>query len=320
MRPTLYQLVKTISAAILISVCSYSSLNAAKVKPNKQYWQNRDMYFKGRVKSVQDLNFSYNPADSGALGHFFKEYLKFNKAGNLVERIDYQKDGKFSLRYIFRYDRAGNYVEKKSFAEDGSLRSLQTFDFDKEGNMIRTAKYNGADSLVEVHKHYYDEHGRMVELCREPETFHTNNTYSYDSLNRPVTRERIDVISGKRSGKLYIITHKYSYAYKYNGDTFEETMYTYNYKGYTTTILNKNDRVLGRRGIDGYEKPFEETFNFDPSGNVIEYKEVKEGMVDDKRSYRCEYVYDKKGNWIKRTTTSLDGKPRSSVERKIEYY
>lgn len=79
MSPTLYQLVKTIAAAILIIVCC-SSLQTAKVKPYNQYRQNRDRYFKGQVKSVQEFNLKYNSTDSGELGHHFVEHFQVRQS------------------------------------------------------------------------------------------------------------------------------------------------------------------------------------------------------------------------------------------------
>jgi hypothetical protein len=320
----LYQLVKTISAAILIvSVCC-ALQKPSPAKPGKPYRQNRDMYFVGKVKSVEDFNFKHDPGDSGIFSRCFKEYYKFDTAGNLVESISFGKNNKFSVRSVFRYDEAGNYIEWKCFAEDSSRLSKHNYEFDKDGNMIKHVQYRRTDSVIDIQQLYYDEHGNMVELCSEPEDFHINSTYVYDSLSRPLTKERMDVhkVINRHTKNLQFITYKYRYTYKYSGDTREETLYNGNYKGYTTTVWNKYNKVLDRHGINDFTlRSFNETYKYDASGlNIIEYKEVKEGVLNAGSSYRCKYVYDKKGNWIKRTTTSLDKKTICSVERKIEYY
>jgi hypothetical protein len=321
---TLYQLVKTIAATILIvSVCC-ALQKPSPLKPYKPYRQKRDMFFVGKVKSVEDINLKHDPGDSGFFARCSKEYYQFDTAGNLVVRNGYGKDGKLNSICVFRYDGAGNYIEWKSFAEDSSCLGKRTYEFDKDGNMIKDAEYRGADSLVNSHQQYYDKHGSMVELCTEGDYFHINNTYVYDSRYLPSTKERTDVhkVINRYTKQLQFITYKYRVTYKYSGDTREETLYDCNYKGYTTTEYNKNNRVLGRHGIDNFsKKPFNETYKYDASGlNVIEYKESKDGILNGRRSYSCKYVYDKKGNWIKKTTTTLDGKTMCSVERKIEYY
>ncbi len=63
-----------------------------------------------------------------------------------------------------------------------------------------------------------------------------------------------------------------------------------------------------------------QAFKYDSLGNQTGYIEQKSENIDDRHSYRYEYVYDNKGNWIKRTTTKLDGRLITSVERKLEYY
>jgi hypothetical protein len=321
---TLNQLVKTISAAILIvSVCC-ALQKPSPVKPPKPYRQKRDMFFMGKVKSVEDINLKHDPGDSGYIPRCMQEYYKFDTAGNLVERIDFRKDGKFSSRSVFRYNEAGNYIEWKGFSEDSICLSKHTYEFDKDGNMVKDAEYRGADSLVNSHQQYYDKHGSMVELCTEGDYFHINNTYVYDSRYLPSTKERTDVhkVINRYTKQLQFITYKYKVTYKYSVDTREETLYEFNYNGYSTTVFNKKNRILRRHGIDNFShKPFNETYKYDASGiNVIEYKESKDGIVNGRRSYSCKYVYDKEGNWIKKTTATLDGKTNCSVERRIEYY
>ncbi len=318
----LYPLVKTIPVAILIIAASCSSQKVLNEKSGKEYRHNRDIHFKGNVKSVFDFNFKRNPADSGFSGYVSKEYYKFDRAGNLLEKVVFQRDGKFGWRSVYRYNRAGYYIEWRSFAEDSSLISRQTFQFDKKGNMTKTIKYRGADSLIKTEKLYYDEHGSVVELCREPDIFHIYNTYTYDSLNRPIIKERREEFTFKRREKLNIErrTNKYRVTYKYSGDTLVETRCRDNYEECFISVWNKNNRLLMLKGLDSNKKPFEETYNYDSLGNEIEHKEVKAAVIDDNRSYRCEYLYDVMGNWIKKTITRLDGRPVSSVERKIEYY
>jgi hypothetical protein len=208
---TLYQLVKTISAAILIvSVCC-ALQKQPPVKPGNLYRQNRDMYFIGKVKSVEDFNLKHDPRDSGFFARCVKESYKYDTAGNLVERIDYGRDDKFRTRSVFQYDESGNYIEWKCFAKDSSRLSKHNYEFDKDGNMIKDIQYRGADSIIDIQQLYYDEHGSMVELCTDPEKFHINNTYVYDSLHRPSVRERIDVYKGinRHTRTLQFITYKY---------------------------------------------------------------------------------------------------------------
>lgn len=185
--------------------------------------------------------------------------------------------------------------------------------------MIKMVKYNGADSLMEVHTRSYDKHGSVIDTYEQPQNYNSQSNYTYDSLNRPLTRVCIDVYADKRKDETEIVTYRYTYVY--NGDTLEENERDSESDKCTLMLRNKNNRILVYQEIESYGISFAVTHSYDASGiNETECKVEKDGIVNDKLSYRCKYVYDKQGIWIKKTTTSLDGKLRGSIERKIEYY
>lgn len=330
-------MVKTISTAILIVTVCCAYRNEDPVKPYKPCRHNRDMYFTGPVKSVQGFNYKHDPADSGSIGYPCIDNFKFDSAGNLVERIDFKFDGELSSRSVYLFNKAGYYTEWIGYDKDSSPVIKHNYEFDEHNNMIKDVQcsYRDGKVLIDTQVLYYNEHGNMIELCTPAESFHILNTYKYNAMGLPVTKERIDVYKGtrmrhphieRRTGShepyIDIRTNKYRYTYKYIGNTREETVYTDNYTGYSTNVWSRNNRILRWHGVDDYtHKPFNNTYKYDASGfNVTEYKEEKDGIVNNKNSYRCEYMYDKKGNWIKKTVTALDGKFRAMVERKIEYY
>jgi hypothetical protein len=60
-------------------------------------------------------------------------------------------------------------------------------------------------------------------------------------------------------------------------------------------------------------------YAYDTQGNVIECTVIDGGNVSPK-SFRAVYKYDSNGNWIHRDLLYLDGTPKSSVDRIIDYY
>ncbi len=104
--------------------------------------------------------------------------------------------------------------------------------------------------------------------------------------------------------------------WKYSGDTVEATSYHRgSFEDKTLYIYNKNQQIIQYRSTSN-DKIYECTKAYDANGNETECIRKNSGELNIKDSYRCEYVYDKNNNWIKRTTYNVDGSLKSSIERK----
>ncbi len=84
-----------------------------------------------------------------------------------------------------------------------------------------------------------------------------------------------------------------------------------------TAAYNSNDQVV--REEYSIDKNIEIYYAYDTNGNVIECTYIDQGNVSLK-SYRAVYTVDSAGNWIHRNLLYLDGTPKSSIDRTIEYY
>lgn len=308
----LYQLKKIVPAVILLIAAACSTTD--NVKPNKKYQNNWKSYnLKDSVKSITEFNFKQYVPLGELVYPVSKENFRFDKTGNVLDRSTFMENERFCCRYTYQYDKAGNYTEVKSYESDSTLSDKETYKYDGQGNMIETVRYDRDNRVKSKDQYSYDEHGNFIEFVHAG-TFSSKfmYTYNYDTLSRLVS-ETCTLVEGS------IKTVKSTTDYIYKGDSVEEVSGGSD-KTHVLLVYNPNHQMILRKNLNPANQYFEQTWKFDSLGNETETKNIKDAVIEDKRSYRHAYVYDNKGNWIKRTTTRLDGKLISSVERKIEYY
>ena len=101
-----------------------------------------------------------------------KGYLnKYDKKGNEIERILYDKNGSITNTYsfnvdkkTFKYDNKGKIIEEVLYSDDGSrIRTKYLYVYDVKGNKIETNIYNSDGSFSQKIKFKYDEKGRNIE-------------------------------------------------------------------------------------------------------------------------------------------------------------
>ena len=111
------------------------------------------------------------------------------------------------------------------------------------------------------------------------------------------------------------IRTKYSYRGREKKWKLIETDYYDNGKKKTTTNTYSKYYLLSSIESDGLKKYWE----YDENGEEISYKELNGDITTADIKY-SEYVYDKYGNWIRRTNYNVLSGTYTVTERCIEYY
>lgn len=314
MTPNLYPLKKIISAIIVLIAASCNSSVTKNVKPNNKYknnWKTHNL--RGRIKSITEFNFKQYVPYSELTNYIREEHFTFDSTGNLVGKSIFAEPQMFHYRYIYQYDKVGNYIECESYERNDSTADVQTYKFDELDNMIETVRHDPNNHLTIRVQYYFDKNGNCIESLEEkPSSLRTKYTYTYDSLNRPLSIMEIrDYGDNKPSSEKTV--------FRYNGDSVEKKLDGIHIKWHYLTVYNKDHQEVFWKNLHPGED-FVNTTKFDSLGNEIEHKAWKGTTIDDRNSRHYEYVYDDKGNWTKRTLSKLNGKLITSVERKIEYY
>ena len=81
-------------------------------------------------------------------------YIAFDKNGNTIEKIEYNRDGSIKNKETFKYDAAGNVLEETAFESKAEKNS-------KEANNKKvTYKYNSSNDKTE--ENVYDGDGKLI--------------------------------------------------------------------------------------------------------------------------------------------------------------
>lgn len=290
-------------------LCNAQGPKPVKNSPKEQIsWQSSNL--KGKVKSTIELN--YKAYASSEKDQVTNRYV-YDSAGNCIEKALILAGGRFGERYTFRYDKDGYNIEMKSFYENGRLRFKVVYKYDELGNKIESHTYDTLNRVTYASLYTYDQQGnplsRQYTGVREyKETY----TYVYDKAKRPLYVKMVST-GGNWEQK----------EYSYYGDTLvDESWKGFFGNGHVQTVYNsKKQMVTYRSPGDNTSLSFDNTYKYDAAGNKIMIMQTQDKKVlESPYSSQFEYVYDDKGNWIKKTTISLDGKPMSAIEREIEYY
>lgn len=291
-------------------------------QPNKDYQLNwKTLNLKGKVKSIQEVDYQQHIPDSELQYFVTKEHFWFDTAGNVTRRKTFVQQERFHTDYHYTYDAAGNYVELKSYDEQGKLKFTQRNTFDAEGNLLesieldenqqprRSASYTytkstseGTTSVTKVaasglkFETRYDSLGRMIQttvIGRDTKApFNSRTVYTYDQDNNVI--EEVEYKFGRE-------------------DRFSN-------KRLSTYDASKLLTSLSVIDNDNPSRSYERSLRYDQYGNIVEHLYKSGQEVDPKRSYTNTFEYDAQGNWIKRDTFKVSGEPKSSIRRQIEYY
>ncbi len=288
---------------------------ATKANPDLQYNYKTHNLF-GKVKSVTCTK--------------YQQFVPSSELDILVTKID------------LKFDKKGVLVEEAVYLQDNELNYRQKYLSDKMGNRILTESYDEKDSLVYRNQYTLNKQGLPVlvryEQTNNPELLNDESRYKYETISDTLIvyyyySKRYKDFSGNKTVKRYEKGNLVS-STEYKGKTIEKQIF-YDYDernnliredekiGYSTTdyTYDKNNRVI--HDIFYYKttnRTFDSTTLYDAFGNIIKYERIDNGVFDNKSSYKDEFTYDAKNNWVKRERYKLNGTKISTLERRIEYY
>jgi hypothetical protein len=299
--------------SILVVVAFSCAEPERSTKPNKDYQHNwKTWNLKGEPESVIEMNYKQFIPDSLVTSYVTREMLFFNDDGDLTSHTTYMEKEFPSGRKKYKYDDQHNATQVTLYDAHERVLSVQRFVFDSVGNVTEISNVDPKSALMYKSSWKYDKHGNPIEWKQvfPPSVLINKRKYAYDSLGRCVKKQ--DVHTGK-----FLTTQLIRY--EDDGKKIETQTYRDSVLDVTTIeVFDDHHRLLSR--LEKFpNKQLLLANQYDTAGNLIEYLLKENDEIDSLTSYRCQYQYDEKGNWIKRETKNLDGTPRTEVERKIKY-
>lgn len=273
--------------------------------PNPDYNKNNI----GLVQITEDT--PQKQLEKYVLSPFIRNTYNYNNSNQLIESIEYNSDGSFSVKHIYKYDINAKLIELKSFRTDGSTYNHLTYKYDRNGREVEsnnfasysrhlpsktTTIYNDMDLIQKIE---YDFKGKLITIQN-----YTNNRIT----------DRKDFTS---NGDLNLIT-----IFKYDRNGVIVNSHTKDTLGKTTEkiIYNyKKSKLTEEITYNGSSEIIEKhVLNYDKNENII---------LDNYYNYTSNftleqiftYEYNNQGDWIKKISYK-NGLLYSKTERKIEYY
>lgn len=292
-------------------------LNSAKANPT--YQKNLTTFrLNGRVKSIREENYKSDVLVSELPDSITTQQLTFDERGNLTAVVSFI-NGRLAADCRYTYDDAGNYTLQTCYTGNGTVKTMDTIVFDSKGRVYRESSGNTTSRVQRVYVIHDRPDGYIKELHDSSLDSTVHIVYTYDSLKRELLmEEKTDSIRDRQITQFDAYGNpigfkRYWFSHKSMGELVYEFRASYNSK---RLLMQK---MIGDYNIWRPKKDIEMYYAYDEKGNVIEYTEIERGYITPD-SYKATYTYDDEGNWIHRAILKLDGSPKTSVDRVIEYY
>jgi hypothetical protein len=265
------------------------------------------------------------------------EETKYKGKDRKIEYTQYV-NGAPSVKTLYEWDRTGKLNTKitKNNADNTPINRIETRF--KGGRPVEKITYSAQNHPIDKIEYLYDRKGNIMaeNLYLNKEYVQLRNLYEYDADNRKISETKTEPNGKMLSKTVYEydgdkLVNQVNYDDKNEVDNYEK--FVYDSKGNLTvhTFYSKLDGEI--RDEYTYDKNNNKTewnftrggktemrvlYTYDKHNNMNSYKvSYAENGEGEAKTYKTEY--DKKGNWIKKTTL-INNTPAFILERKITYY
>ena len=200
--------------------------------------------------------------------------MVYDFQGKRTEAIFYTDGG--TRRWLWRYtnDSQGHRLTRTSYAADGSVRWARRYFYASRGRVTSQTEHDAAGKLARRWYYTYDAAGHVIE----ERNVDANGAlvwqwrYAYDASGRRIEKTQYTIHDTR--------VQTWFYTYDSAGNLLEKAAYSAN-----------NALRWKRRYI------------YNPQGGILEEHHYRtDGSLQGK--WRYTYVYDARGNWVKRTTAT----------------
>lgn len=291
----------------------------ARYIPNFNNFAMREVIGYGPIKKCTEYFYFDNVKEEYGqivLGRFDYTYTYvFDTNGRIIEcNYPGQRD---------TYDYKDNQCVFNSYYEKKLSERIVSC-YNNEDRIVRQEMYNEHRQLIHLYTYKYDEHGTEIEMCDSVtnEIIYKNTIkYEYDDQHRVIRKEYIINPDRKKQSFSYITEniHTPLHIYQYNADSEHLLVYDSQNTIVQKKVTTKDyiiDSLFSKGVIDKVEK-------YDIKLNLLEeqswYVHNGQNILSTERTYK--YVFDDRGNWIRKETYYTNKEiPSSIVIREIEYY
>ncbi|WP_347218555.1 hypothetical protein [Chryseobacterium sp.] len=268
----------------LFSVCKGQN----SFDPSKHDWTANRLV--GKVKMVKEITYEGDAVNIKLIKK--TEEATFNENGYIIKTYSLESYEKIASISSYSYDRNNKIKEAKMF--------------DSENNEIMKVNYT------------YSKDGKETDTKVESKSM--NITYSEKVINSYNKANQLVGTQTLQDGKVRSTQNiQYSSDQKITEEKRFDSSGTLNSK--IIKKFDKKDNLIEKleyKGSDAKDLAFKVLYKYNDKNHLVEItKYNNDGSIKYKDSLK--YLYDKTGNWIKKTEFS-NNKISTVTERKIEYF
>ena len=89
-------------------------------------------------------------------------FEKYDNDGNIIEEVEYNKDGTFKKKYTRKYNKAGEITEEVKYDAKGAIVSKVVTAYNESNDKVNEQTYDGTGKLVEWFKYGYNDLGEKT--------------------------------------------------------------------------------------------------------------------------------------------------------------
>lgn len=245
------------------------------------------------------------------------ESLKFNKNGDTIQIKEYYSDGEVKNEKYFSYTN-GKVTEKIEKGID--IKDITKITYDEISNSKTSKVYRNNDLIYEFTE-TFDDNDHILKISQDVKGGKLTKSYSY------LLNENEKIIEIKST--IEDVTQIYkTFTYDENGNQIEVLKHGpyLNYKTVTEYKDNRIYRILKTRITKGNSENVDSDIIYDDFFNPIHTKTYNEEKLISES--KINYIFDKKGNWIKKIVLTKDlifdrskkFKPNYTATRKLKYW
>lgn len=266
----------------------------------------------GSVESIICFNYKRYIPNSDLDYLVTKNDYKFDKKGNVSEEKVYMENEVLKSRNQYFYDNFGNCLKTKSFGRDSILNYTSIIQLNKNGLKISEKTINrfGIEEYITTYEIITD----TLVVCN------WYNTKNPKEINKIYQKSKNgNIISETYVNGTVSWENKYEYD-NANNKIMQSTISAYDHHVWKWKY-NKNNQPIFWQVHDFKRDIINEILTeYDEYGNKTKITYTENGVLNNRKSYRDNYIYDRQQNWTKRSRFRLNGDKVSILERKISYY
>lgn len=116
---------------------------------------------KKEIKKFKIKSTTVMLADAVSASEIRNSFSKFDTDGNVIEDIEYNRDGSIKKREVFKYNKNGDVMEEMVIS-NGKFKKKIAYKYNAKNEKVEEIHYDDKDNVIEKHVNTFDALGNKT--------------------------------------------------------------------------------------------------------------------------------------------------------------